>query len=410
VADLALAWLLTAAIHSTVLLAVAAALARPRVPASLRELVWTTALLGPLLTASAQLVLLREPAAVVPAGIPSPEALADGGSALDGVPEAGAALPAIPDPGPWLALAALAGTLLLCGQRLRDCLALRRFLRARAPAPAPVPAMLAELALGLESPLPRASLHPSLGSPIAFGWLRPEVCVPRQALALPYPELRAMLAHEVAHVRRRDALRRAAGEVALALLWWQPLAWLARRELRHAAELQCDATAAGAAGRLAVAHSLVEVAGWVVAEAVPAGTTAMAERSPLSERVKALLSGRHAFAGLGVQRTAQALAALVCLAAGWTLPGERLSAAPAPAGIPPPSAAAPTTPVEALSASRRALHAEFFALCAELASGATPQEAAVLDEIERRLTRIEVRWRELQQSVRSGPASVNRTR
>jgi hypothetical protein len=53
----------------------------------------------------------------------------------------------------------------------------------------------------------RSSVTPALAAPISFGILRAEVCVPERALTELAPdELRAMLAHELAHVVRRDPL------------------------------------------------------------------------------------------------------------------------------------------------------------------------------------------------------------
>ena len=53
-------------------------------------------------------------------------------------------------------------------------------------------------------------------------------------------ELRAILAHELAHVRRRDHLVRWLEWVACSVFWWNPVAWWARRELRTAEESCCD--------------------------------------------------------------------------------------------------------------------------------------------------------------------------
>jgi beta-lactamase regulating signal transducer with metallopeptidase domain len=410
VAELVLAWLATVAVHSTVLLALAALLSRLRLAASIRELVWSSGLLGGLLTATAQVAWLRVPAAMPGAGaVEGPWSWTAGPLATltgEAAPAAGIVWPATDA---VLGVLAFGGFVLCCGLRLLRHATLRRFLHPRTPAPAPVPGLLAALALRFRAPLPRVSVHPALGSPIAFRWLAPEICLPERALALQPPALLAMLAHELAHVLRRDALRRALTEAAVALLWWQPLAWLARRELHRTAELQCDEIAACAAGPLHVARSLVEVAGWVIADAVPAGSTAMAAGSPLSERVSALLGGRQASAGRLAHWTGRALAAAAWLGAVWVLPGERLPES-LPAAPPAAMPLQPVTQLEALQESRQALHEEFGALRAELAGGASPQQLLLLDEIRRRLTRIELRWRELQQSLRSGPASVNHSR
>ena len=53
---------------------------------------------------------------------------------------------------------------------------------------------------------------------------------------------RWILAHELAHVRRRDHLVRWLEWLACTAFWWNPIAWWARRRLRSAGEMCCDAT------------------------------------------------------------------------------------------------------------------------------------------------------------------------
>lgn len=56
-------------------------------------------------------------------------------------------------------------------------------------------------------------------------------------------ELRCVLVHELAHIRRRDHLVRWLEWLACTAFWWNPVAWWARRKLRAAEELCCDALA-----------------------------------------------------------------------------------------------------------------------------------------------------------------------
>src|SRR5262249_21456549 len=54
-------------------------------------------------------------------------------------------------------------------------------------------------------------------------------------------ERATLLAHELAHLRRRDHWVRGLELLATGLYWWNPVVWWARRELRAAEEECCDA-------------------------------------------------------------------------------------------------------------------------------------------------------------------------
>ncbi len=76
---------------------------------------------------------------------------------------------------------------------------------------------------------------------------RVRVLFPSKLLAgMDGTELRCILAHELAHVRRRDHVVRWLEWLACAAFWWNPVAWWARRRLRASEELCCDALAVAA--------------------------------------------------------------------------------------------------------------------------------------------------------------------
>jgi len=59
-------------------------------------------------------------------------------------------------------------------------------------------------------------------------------------------QTRSVLAHEFAHIHRRDNLVRCFELIVLALHWWNPIAWFGSRQLRRATEECCDAIVVGA--------------------------------------------------------------------------------------------------------------------------------------------------------------------
>ncbi|MXW66952.1 MAG: M56 family metallopeptidase [Gemmatimonadales bacterium] len=103
--------------------------------------------------------------------------------------------------------------------------------------------------LGLEN-VPAIRTTDAVVSPMMYwsgGTVR--VLIPSSLLdGLEPAELRWILAHELAHVRRRDHLVRWLEWLACTVFWWNPIAWWARRRLRAAGELCCDALVVHAFG------------------------------------------------------------------------------------------------------------------------------------------------------------------
>jgi beta-lactamase regulating signal transducer with metallopeptidase domain len=96
--------------------------------------------------------------------------------------------------------------------------------------------------LGLRRSLAIFSTSASI-SPMVW-WIggRPRIYLPAALTAQrDAPALRPILAHELAHIRRADHLVRWLEWVVCIALWWNPVAWWARRNLRRTEELCCDA-------------------------------------------------------------------------------------------------------------------------------------------------------------------------
>jgi beta-lactamase regulating signal transducer with metallopeptidase domain len=79
-----------------------------------------------------------------------------------------------------------------------------------------------------------------LGVPVTWGIVYPVVLLPDDADDWPEERRRFVLVHEMAHVKRLDALTQLAGQLALALFWFDPLVWIANRRMQLEREHACD--------------------------------------------------------------------------------------------------------------------------------------------------------------------------
>ncbi len=174
---------------------------------------------------------------------------------------------------------------------------LRAILNQRQPeTDARVLSTAAEVAgsLGLQQS-PHVSRTERIATPIAIGLIRPEVCLPRRAGELSDSSLRAMLAHEVAHLRAADPAWMWGAAWLQALFPWQVLFVIVRRRWLRLVELRCDSIASQAASPTAVARCLLDIADWLQPRAVVSVVAlGMAARpSALKERIEAALRGER---------------------------------------------------------------------------------------------------------------------
>jgi beta-lactamase regulating signal transducer with metallopeptidase domain len=99
--------------------------------------------------------------------------------------------------------------------------------------------------------------------PMVVGWIRPAILVPLAALSgLSVPELEAILAHELAHIRRHDYLVNLIQCVVEVLMFHHPAAWWISRVIRREREACCDDLAVAICrDRLTYARALAAMEG-----------------------------------------------------------------------------------------------------------------------------------------------------
>jgi beta-lactamase regulating signal transducer with metallopeptidase domain len=116
-------------------------------------------------------------------------------------------------------------------------------LRSARPAPEEILTMVRDAArvVGLASP-PETLLIDAAVSPMVRCGLRPSLVLPSGLWEdLDEPSRRAVVLHELAHLKRRDHWLCWAELLVAAFYWWHPIAWWARRRVRDEAEASCDA-------------------------------------------------------------------------------------------------------------------------------------------------------------------------
>jgi beta-lactamase regulating signal transducer with metallopeptidase domain len=126
--------------------------------------------------------------------------------------------------------------------------------------------------------------------PAVTGWLRPSIVVPRWVARLEPGQRRAIMAHEMEHVRANDSLLLNVARLVLASVSWNPVAWLAYRRLQLAVELDCDRRVLAQGNDMSgYAETLLTVA-QRIATPTPALRVALTEPSSfLSRRITTML-------------------------------------------------------------------------------------------------------------------------
>ena len=111
---------------------------------------------------------------------------------------------------------------------------------------------------------------------------------------LSHPDLENILAHEMAHIRRCDHWMRWLEWSCLIVLWWNPLMWLARNQLRLFEEMACDELVIGEsrAPMQQYASSLLNMAELLAASTMrpPVVASAIDSGGHLEKRLKAMLN------------------------------------------------------------------------------------------------------------------------
>jgi beta-lactamase regulating signal transducer with metallopeptidase domain len=161
--------------------------------------------------------------------------------------------------------------------------------------------------MGLDRVIQYCECH-RLDAPAVLGWFRPVVLLPVRALTgLTEEQIEAVIAHELAHIRRLDCFVNLFQIAAETLLFYHPAVWWVSQRIRAERENCCDDEAISLCGdAVNYARALTLMEEWRRAPVLMMA----ANRSPLAERVVRLLGWDEAAARI---RVAGLAGSFVCL-------------------------------------------------------------------------------------------------
>jgi beta-lactamase regulating signal transducer with metallopeptidase domain len=150
----------------------------------------------------------------------------------------------------------------------------------------------------------------TISGPAVLGLIRPTLLLPISLISgLPPVAVRAILAHELAHIRRLDYAVNLLQMLIESLLFFNPMVWWLGRQVRIEREACCDAMAVRVVGSpLSYSHALAEWAGAIGAPLGVAAWNGDGRPSTLLERIRRVLRPGERF---GPQRLS--LAGLIVL-------------------------------------------------------------------------------------------------
>lgn len=213
--------------------------------------------------------------------------------------------------------------------------------------------------------VPRVVVSDSVPAPLSWGFLNPVILIDRTSIE-DGEDAEAIIAHEMAHIARRDWPALVMTRLAVTLFWFNPLIWILERNMIQQAEEAADARVLKEVEAARYAQTLVACARHRAGTRLPANSIA---GTGLRRRIKAILEGRSIPAG---SRWTM-LAMVACI--GFAAPVAALQLIPA---------AAPRAPVAPVAANAPAAPTAPAAPIAPLAAlagvHATAQESAMSNE------------------------------
>jgi uncharacterized protein (TIGR03435 family) len=179
--------------------------------------------------------------------VPGPHS---GSIPFEALPTTAPVAPAV-DAMTWLVAVWLIGSLVLSIRLIGGCVVAARFRSQRVTAPPlewrnALDSLITRTRLSLPV---RLLVSGFVQTPVVVGWLKPAILLPASAVTGLAPEhIQALLAHELAHIRRHDYLVNVLQRVTETLLFYHPAVWWLSRQIDAEREACCDDIAVGLTG------------------------------------------------------------------------------------------------------------------------------------------------------------------
>ena len=186
----------------------------------------------------------------------------------------------------WITGIAIGLLKLIQGRR-----ALSKLLQDRIPVDHPMEFIQLSRILGIKK-APELTESTEIFSPLVVGIIQSEICLPKGLLrTLPNGERIALLAHETAHIVRRDPLWRVVYRILRAVFFFNPLLVRSLHSLELIAEFLCDQTAAACTGNsIGLARCILQFAQYSKGgHSMSAFTSALSSTSSVGQRIRRLL-------------------------------------------------------------------------------------------------------------------------
>jgi beta-lactamase regulating signal transducer with metallopeptidase domain len=135
--------------------------------------------------------------------------------------------------------------------------------------------------------------NPLAATPMLMGAFRPAIILPDKEYS--DAQLRAVLLHELTHLRRKDVLVKWLSVFVTAVHWFNPIVWFMRREIDRACELACDETVIrnfDTNGKQSYGETLIFVAADSKTPHAVLSTTMCEEKKALKERLCAIMKSK----------------------------------------------------------------------------------------------------------------------